>query len=351
MSKTDFLYRELKKLLIPLEPESPFLPTRSIMEKFGVSQATVSSAIQRLVDEGLLRRNGRRNAIVTSEVLRYRRGAKPVFSLTLPLWYSEYYNVLEQAFVELAEELDYEPEIFRYDRRLRVPDTLPPSKTDGLIIVGGNILEENISTLNSLGVPYAIFGQQFPAANVSSLNGDNEYLGTLAAHHLWKLGHRKLAVACTERPSALMYGRNKGFLQFAELHGCAVEEIDCAVREGDFSLEKVYRVLNERFRNGKPDFTGIYLMSEAGSYGVCRAAYEHGIRIPDDLSVVTTGESPYLDFMIPALTSVGTDLKAQMRTMIEVLRNEINGKKEQRTFKAQLFLRASTKRLSEATVK
>ena len=86
MNKSEQLYCELKGQLVARAPGSTFRTVRSIMDDFDVSQATVSSAIQRLTEEGLLRKNGRRSMEVTDAVLRYRKGAKPVYCLAIPRW-------------------------------------------------------------------------------------------------------------------------------------------------------------------------------------------------------------------------------------------------------------------------
>ena len=58
MNKSEQLYCELKGQLVARAPGSTFRTVRSIMDDFDVSQATVSSAIQRLTEKGLLRKTG-----------------------------------------------------------------------------------------------------------------------------------------------------------------------------------------------------------------------------------------------------------------------------------------------------
>ena len=137
MNKSEQLYCELKGQLVARAPGSTFRTVRSIMDDFDVSQATVSSAIQRLTEEGLLRKNGRRSMEVTDAVLRYRKGAKPVYCLAIPRWPSEYYNMVELCFMEQAERLGYELEIVHYDWKQRVPRELELPKLEGLVVITG----------------------------------------------------------------------------------------------------------------------------------------------------------------------------------------------------------------------
>ncbi len=346
LNKREQLYGELKDRLVTCDPGTPFLTVRSIMDGFDVSQATVSGAIQKLAEEGLLRKNGRRSMEVTEAVLRYRRDAKPVYCLAIPLWPSDHLNMLAQCFLELAPGLKYEPEIYRYDWRQPIPTELPATKIDGLIVQGGRLTGEAICTLEGFGIPYVGLGEPISGVEVNSVCLDEEYSGMLAAHHLWELGHRRFAVAVTEQNSGGTSSRIKGFRQFAELHGCPVEVIDCDIQNGDFSPEKNYAVLKACFEKRPLPYTGLFLLSESGSYGICRAAYESGLRIPEELSVVTIGESWHLDFMVPALTSIGCDQSIMMEEAVSLLRSATPGGTEQKKVKAQLYRRTSTKAIT-----
>ncbi len=235
MNKSKQLYCDLKDELVAYTPGSTFRTVRSIMDKSGLSQTTVCSAIQRLTEEGLLRKNGRRSMEVTDAVLRYRKGAKPVYCLAIPRWPSEYYNMVELCFMEQAERLGYELEIVHYDWKQRVPRELELPKLDGLVVITGvsDITGDDVSFLDALDVPYVIFGRFLPSLALHSVSNDEEYTGAVAAHHLFELGHRKLAVLHSEPEGEGMTARTKGFRQFAELHGCSVEVIECGVRAGD----------------------------------------------------------------------------------------------------------------------
>ena len=153
MNKSKQLYCDLKDELVAYTPGSTFRTVRSIIDKSGLSQTTVCSAIQRLTEEGLLRKNGRRSMEVTDAVLRYRKGAKPVYCLAIPRWPSEYYNMVELCFMEQAERLGYELEIVHYDWKLRELRELGLPKLDGLVVMtgGGRTSPETASIFSTHG--------------------------------------------------------------------------------------------------------------------------------------------------------------------------------------------------------
>lgn len=345
MNKSEQLYCDLKEQLVSCEPGSSFLTVRSIMDDFAVSQATVSSAIQRLTEEGLLRRNGRRCMEVTEAVLRYRQGAKPVYCLAVPRWPSEYYNMIEQCFMAQTEQLGYELEILHYYWRERMPRELKFSKVDGLVIISSAVITgKDVSDMDALGIPYVIFGRFLPGLALHSVSNDEEYTGALAAHHLYELGHRHLAVLHSEPEDEAMIARTKGFRQFAELHGCFVEVVDCDVRNGEIAVEKSYDFLKKYFQKNELQFTALFVLSDSTAFSVYQACYECGISIPDQLSVITCGEAWNLAYRAPALTSIGIDHSRLVKESIRLLKQRNSGQFEHVQLKAELTVRASTTR-------
>jgi DNA-binding LacI/PurR family transcriptional regulator len=55
------------------------------------------------------------------------------------------------------------------------------------------------------------------------------------------------------------------------------------------------------------------------AFGVCKALYELGIHVPQDVSVVGFDDMPGSDFHIPALTTVRPDFEALGRSAMQEL--------------------------------
>ncbi len=344
MKKSEILYKELKKRLVRSNPGEKFMTVRSIMNKYDCSQATISSALKPLREEGLISINGHRNMIVTDAVLRYRKGAKPVYYLAMPHWSSDYFFMLEQVFWDQASKLGYEPEILRYDWHQNVPLELPQVKIDGMIVLPGaaNVGWQDIEQLNKFGVPFLVFGVKLSGLQVNTISLDDEYSGALAASHLHGLGHRHIAVIRSEPKSDSIEARIKGFCQFAELHDSKVDIIDCNIHSGDDAINKVYKKMKDMFAAGKTGFSGVFVVSESPGLGVYKACYESGVSIPRDLSVVVAGEQWWLDYQVPPLTSIGIDHAIMIREATNILAKSKDCDYSHKLIKAQLTARKST---------
>lgn len=316
------LYRELRHRLLAMEPGSSFYSVRELMRDFEVSQATVSKAISALCDEHLLDKNVGSGTFVTEEVLKYRDNAPPVICLALPRWVSSWHFGVEHAFYQAAETLNFTPEVVLFDWQETIIRRLPDKKIDALLMVPSSaaISIEEISALNGYGIPYVMFGRSLKGLNVDCTFEDEEFSGTLAADHLIKLGHRKLAVAVTEPLISNIQERVNGFVRYAELQGAEVAILDCAVRAGDIAQENSYRFFKRLLAAGKPDFTGLFAVSSNPVMAIFKAMHEAGIKIPEQVSVIGLGDGHVdYEYYYPALTVIQSNIKAMVVSGTEIL--------------------------------
>lgn len=65
--------------------------------------------------------------------------------------------------------------------------------------------------------------------------------------------------------------------------------------------------------------TAIVTSNDLQAFGVCKALYELGIHVPQDVSVVGFDDMPGSDFHIPALTTVRPDFEALGRSAMQEL--------------------------------
>ncbi len=350
MTKAEKLYRKLKEHVIECAPGTPFISFRAIMTDYSVSQATVTAAVRRLVEEKLLLPNARREMLVTEEVLKYRHGALPVICLALPHWQSDWYTFAEHHFFDLASELGYELEVLRFNWQDSVPQELQKlkGKLDAVVLVYDveMVSAELIRQMNAHQMPYVFFARDMAGVAVNCVALDNEYSGARAAHHLIEQGHQRLAVVISQPRTEGIASRIKGFQQFCDLNGVSVEIIDCGITSGDFAPARVYETLQGRYKSRKPEFTGLFTLCEDSAMAIYRFCSEAGIRIPHDLSVISIGQSWRLDYYTPPLTSIGTNVGLMVRETVRIIKNNLAASEplecERKLVRPDFFIREST---------
>jgi LacI family transcriptional regulator len=74
--------------------------------------------------------------------------------------------------------------------------------------------------------------------------------------------------------------------------------------------------------------------------GVLAAFAQHGIRVPDDVSLVGFDDMAGAGFLVPALTTVRQDFAELGRRAVSFLLGELDA--EARTIAPQLLVRSST---------
>ena len=81
--------------------------------------------------------------------------------------------------------------------------------------------------------------------------------------------------------------------------------------------------------------------------GVYKAIYDYGLRIPEDLSVIGFDGIEASMYMTPALTTMAQPGEEMVRSSIELLLDQIEGRKVtgQVVYSAQLAQRRSVRRI------
>jgi DNA-binding LacI/PurR family transcriptional regulator len=172
------------------------------------------------------------------------------------------------------------------------------SSLGGVIVMPENVTAKDLEVLKNRNLPFLIFSE-------SSLVGPCVYLGQReAARHmteqLLRLGHRRIALlsgydVCLDIPKRMGVHdalNNEG------IDPLQIPEISAHEQEGGI-FEAVQAVLH---LNPRP--TAVVAFDDSlGSILSLQARRDRGIRVPEELSIVSFHDWPYLNFIEPALTT------------------------------------------------
>ena len=96
--------------------------------------------------------------------------------------------------------------------------------------------------------------------------------------------------------------------------------VQCKTWEGGEAYAKMNHVLENIGRSGGRLPSAVVTANDAQAMGVARAMHEHGVRIPQDVSLVGFDDMPGVDNMLPPLTTVRQDFETLGQlAMCEVL--------------------------------
>ena len=197
-------------------------------------------------------------------------------------------------------------------------------KALGVIFLGGN-LENFRADFPTLGLPGVLVtndGSSLEFPNLSSVFIDDRRAACQAVQYLISLGHKKICVVGGHRRySDASLKRWEGALDALGEHGLTIDpEADYATVY--FSPEGGCTGTAELLRR-KREFTAIFAMSDLMAMGVIRTLRDHGLRVPEDVSVVGFDGIPLGEFFLPRLSSVAQPAVDMARRCVELLRDTI----------------------------
>ncbi|MBO5129276.1 MAG: LacI family DNA-binding transcriptional regulator [Oscillospiraceae bacterium] len=207
---------------------------------------------------------------------------------------------------------------------LRALQLCREKKPLGLLFLGAN--RQNLQAdFGKIGLPCVVVTNsaadlEFP--NLSSVASDDRQATREAIDALAGLGHRKFAIIGGEhRISGTAGQRYRGCLEAFQANGIAFdEELDYeAVR---FSYDGGYQAA-ERLLARNRGFTALFAMADVMAIGAIRALTDHGLRVPEDVSVMGFDGLKIGDYTVPKLATVRQDVDALAEESIRILQENI----------------------------
>ncbi|AKI02116.1 transcriptional regulator, LacI family [Hoeflea sp. IMCC20628] len=220
---------------------------------------------------------------------------------------------------------------------------------DGVYLSSMRNDEQRIALVRSLGIPFLAHGRALqPTVGYAFLDIDNEGAFYNATRLLLQLGHKRLAFINGDTDFSFAVHRLDGVRRALREHGLpdsALVQHSAAMNE-----ENGYRLAMALFRDADPDTrpTGVLSASMFTTLGIVRAFNQLGLRMPDDVSIITHDDVfPFLkpeSFTVP-LTTTRSSIRAAGARVCERLVDIISGVETgavQEVWPVELIVRAST---------
>lgn len=139
------------------------------------------------------------------------------------------------------------------------------------------------------------------AGMLSYVTTDNYRGAVMATEYLLENGHRRIACIQGTPHSMPVRDRVRGFGDTLRAHGLGDRIV---VTGEDFSVQNGYLETKLALaREERP--TAIFALSNLILLGVVKAVHESGLRIPDDISVVSFDDNMLFNYLDPAITCIG----------------------------------------------
>lgn len=182
------------------------------------------------------------------------------------------------------------------------------SMVDGIVVMDVEAQDERLPSLARLRQPAVLIGLPADPGTLSCVDLDFEAAGRLALEHLAHLGHRRVAFL---GPPPEVLARHTSYADrvLRGFGGAARDEgVDARTVETPTTRDGVVAAV-DALLDADPDLTGLLVHNEAALPHVLARVAERGLRVPDDVSVVTISPAEVAAAQVVPVT--GIDIPAE----------------------------------------
>lgn len=316
------LWQEIKEM----PPGTPVPTVEELKQRFGASQVTIDKAILQLKHKGLIRRPDGRKRMVVAD-LRDRPAQR--VAIIRPDFPSLIFEEIARAVVAAGRQKDWAFDLIHY-REIESFDlagAMDSADAAVLMINPKPLSKQLLVELRHPRKPVVVTQDLLnDEPEIPAVCTDDQRVTELLAQHLIAQGHRQIALVVPCLTSGPMLAAAEGWRASLRAAGVADIEpllINTQVPPFEHSLRWIYKYMTRWFEESPRNCTAFIGATTESTMAVMRMLREHGLRIPDDISVVgSCGFYEFGGFLDPPVTSVEYDLNRYGREIVELLSAE-----------------------------
>ncbi|WP_409251665.1 catabolite control protein A [Bacillus sp. SCS-153A] len=283
-----------------------------VAREANVSMATVSRVVN---GNPNVKPATRKKVVEVIERLGYRpnavaRGLASKKTTTVGVIIPDISNIF---FAELARGIEDIATMYKYniilsnsdqntEKELHLLNTMLGKQVDGIVFMGGNIMEEHVREFEMSPVPIVLAGTVEDSKKVPSVNIDYQAAAYDAVKELINKGHKRIAyVSGPFHDKINNEAKLPGYKQALEEAGLEFREE--LVIEGDYTYDsglEAWQRLSEL--NDKP--TAVFAGNDEMALGVVHGAQDAGVNIPEEAEVISFDNTRLSLMVRPQLTSI-----------------------------------------------
>jgi DNA-binding LacI/PurR family transcriptional regulator len=196
-------------------------------------------------------------------------------------------------------------------------ELLASGAIDGMLYLGSFRSNERLAAAIADGLPVVVVDE--PIAGLPPVHTvvmDDYAGGFQATSYLVALGHRRIAFVSGPSELGSVQERYRGYCDALRKGG--LEPAGQVRLAGQFTEQFGMSALPHLLAAAEPP-TAAFVASDYIAFGLISAAEAHGIRVPDDLSVVGFDDIRFSQYVQPRLTTVRSPVERMARLGVELL--------------------------------
>jgi DNA-binding LacI/PurR family transcriptional regulator len=202
-------------------------------------------------------------------------------------------------------------------------ERLQNQRVDAILMIGGSIDQRRVSrefiaTVCRLAqkTPIVTSSCVVDAENCYAIRINESQCMKLLLEHLIELGHQDIAVIGGRLEVSSTWEKFEQFKKQMKEYNIPIRKELIAIR-GSYDFDTGCREMNRMLDAGNLP-TAVIAINDAAALGVMQAIRDHGLRIPEDISVVGYDNTLYSTLANPTLTSIDYDYDTYGERLVEI---------------------------------
>ncbi|GAB4052186.1 LacI family DNA-binding transcriptional regulator [Spirosoma litoris] len=331
---------------------------KDIARSLNISISTVSRALRGMQE---IHPDTRKAVMRLAEELDYQpnqlaknlaKSRTKTIGVIVPNLSYHYFSAMLNSIEEAALQAGYSVLVCQtnesYLRETTNIQNLLRSQVEGFIISLSRDTDnyEHVERLVRKNIPLVLFDRYAESIDVSKVIVDNYAAAFKATEHLIENGCRRIGFLAGPTQLVLSNQRVAGYRAALAKHDLSVG--DQYVFHCDYTEENtIMQTLALMSLPQPPD--GIVVISDRMAYSTMYALKQKGLRIPEDVAIVSFNNEPVSALFSPTLSSINQPIQEMGTETVRLLLRELNATdtmvpKETKVMETQLIVRASSMR-------
>ncbi|HEY9258598.1 LacI family DNA-binding transcriptional regulator [Chitinophaga sp.] len=201
-------------------------------------------------------------------------------------------------------------------------------QVDGLIITPTEGSEEQIRQLKAQKVPFVLIDRFFPGMEASHIAVNNYEAAFHAVSHLVKTGRKRIGMIAYKTTLHHIGERKRGYKAALKAHGMTAG--NTLLKSARYShLKEDIKVSIDQLLSGPHPADAVFFATNSIAMEGLKYINSLGVRIPDQLAVITFDEGEALDLFYSPVTFVRQPILEMGKAAVRVLLEEIKDHKKE----------------------
>lgn len=174
-------------------------------------------------------------------------------------------------------------------------------RVDGFILLTSTNRQTHIKRLIKMKIPFIVWFMPAASNECCYVSNDNFNGGKLAVEHLLQKGRRRIAFLGGPKDETETKQRYEGYEAAIVENGLTIDPV--LINYGDWTHDSGVEQMRKLLDSGI-EFDAVFANSDLMASGAINVLHEHGLRIPQDVSVVGYDDLSIAKNINPALTTI-----------------------------------------------